>query len=84
MADYNFYHCSRCGKITRQVELSMQELIAFREGNVLEQGFGLLNDIVGFTYLFKKCGIGRPMRCCTCGRISDRSVAGEDKGYYAG
>lgn len=55
MADYNFYHRSRCGKITRQVELSMQELIAFREGNVLEQGFGLLNDIVGFTYLWKKC-----------------------------
>ena len=84
MAEINYYHCSRCGEITRQIEISTQEMEAAMGHGAIMQLCGFINDINGLGWLMKKTGFIRPMKCSKCGRISRRSTSGDDKGYIAG
>jgi len=84
MAKINYYKCSRCGEMTRQIEISQRELSAIEGDPWYLQAVFALNDFDGVSLLFRETGIVRPYKCTKCGRVSNRSYGGEDKGYLAG
>lgn len=84
MATINYYKCSRCGEITRQIEISQRELASIEGRAWWEQALATINDFDGMSFLFRETGLIRPYKCSKCGRVSNRSFGGEDKGYLAG
>lgn len=84
MAEVNYYYCCRCGEITRQIEISMQEMEAAMDQGAFMELCGFITDYSGFGWLMKRTGFIKPMKCSKCGRISRRSTSGDDKGYLAG
>lgn len=84
MAKINYYKCSRCGEMTRQIEVSDREISSIRGEPWYEQVINAINEYDGVALLGRELGIYRPYKCTKCGRISNRSFGGEDKGYLAG
>ena len=84
MSKINYYKCSRCGEMTRQIEISQRELSAIQGDPIWLQALFTLNDLDGISFLFRETGFVRPYKCTKCGRVSNRSFSGEDKGYLAG
>lgn len=73
----NAFYCSRCGKHTKQVEISMREIAAINKDGALGEIIGGFNDITGLGKLTGTI-LGRKFyKCCECGKATTRNSAGE-------
>lgn len=52
--------------------------------SIIFRACSLINDLDGASFLLAQTGILRPYKCTKCGRVSNRSFGGEDRGYLAG
>lgn len=86
----NNFECPRCGKRTRQIELTASEYMAVSMPKGSSQGWkvfasfmGTVNDITGITKVNNMI-FGKPWKCCECGVIYVRDASGEIKEYVTG
>ena len=84
MPNINYYECCRCGIMTKQIKISQREVAAMQESPLFLRACSLINDLDGASFLLAQTGILRPYKCTKCGRVSNRSFGGEDRGYLAG
>lgn len=74
----NAFYCRKCGKYTKQVQLSGREINAVdRTAGVIGDMLSVFNDTIGMTKLISTVFDERWFKCCECGKITTRKSSGE-------
>ena len=72
MLKENYYHCPKCGHVTKHIQISFKEFVSAKGRGVGDQLFAMFTGLTGIDSLMTKLTGGGEYKCCECALVNQR------------